>query len=135
MYAAFYGKSRLSRLTVTGCGGPGIIGKQMILSDVTANGNGLIADLSNDGIVASKITGENVTTNGNAERGIFCSGPVKLTGLTATGNGTFGVDVRALNLKDSQLSVSGTADIRSIRHPRLKNTSCEHSNWFVCSLD
>lgn len=135
MYAAFRGKSRLSRLSVSGCGGPGIIGQKMVLDDLTVTGNGLDPLQSGDGIAASHVSGANVTATGNADSGLSVRGPVKLTGLTATGNGAFGVDVQALSLKDSQLSANGSADIQSIRKPRLKSTSCDHSNWSVCALD
>jgi hypothetical protein len=135
MYAANFGKSVLSRLTVSGCGGPGIIGRKMIVSDVTVNDNGLDPQQSGDGIVGENVRGDVVTTNGNRAAGLQVRKVVKILGLTATGNNV-GVHARAVNLVDGQLfSANTVADIQSERRPRLKNTSCEHSNWGVCTLD
>ncbi len=134
MYGAFFGKSYLSRLTVTGNGGPGIIGTKMVLRDVTSNGNGLIGSLSGQGIVGTTIRGDGVTTNGNDEEGVFASGNVTIRNLTALGNGGPGILAKRVKLGESQVT-GNPIDIQSERRPKLVTTTCDHSNWDVCALD
>ena len=130
-----WAKTFLSRLTISGCVGSGIVGGNLVLLDVTVTGSGGVLDPDGgEGIVAMKIRGENVVVTDNTDDGIFAFKSVTLRGLTATGNGNDGVDARQVKLADSVVT-GNLVDIRSYRRPRLKETRCDRSNWGVCALD
>jgi hypothetical protein len=65
--------------------------------------------------------------------------------VTATGNGSGLVSGGTLTVVDSSVTGSTSADIASVRRPRLRNVTCETSvqilqslpepPWSVCSND
>ncbi len=151
-------RATLTRVTAND-NGAGIRVEELRANDVTANGNDTY------GIDASgKIKGVNVTANDNDWGGIVCGRGMKVSGLTATGNGN-GVDSHTgagivvtggpLHLADS--TVTGNTwvddeppiplDLITARKPKLTNTTCDHSlsidrsaatlgpTWGVCAND
>jgi len=93
-------------------------GDRVILQDVTGSGNGALA------LARKKMTAK---------------------GVTATGNGVGLASGGTLTVVDSSITGSTSADIASVRRPRLRNVTCETSvqilqnmpepPWGVCSND
>lgn len=152
-------KMTLTDVTADGNAGVGIRGATVRATDVTANGNGL------HGIEADgKLKGTNVATNDNAGIGAYAGKGAKLTGFTATGNGTSGQRNSGAGLivgssapQLSNATVTGNTyndgsgpralDLISPRKPKLATTTCDHSvsfdrktgvlgeTWGVCAGD
>jgi len=158
-------------ITVQNCS-TGIIGRSGKLTDVHTNGDvvGISlyksivlhdVDVSNNefGIIGRKISGGDVTANGNSKFGIVgnaSKGTVHLKNLTATANGGAGVIAYGITIQDG--TVTGNAgygqglDIVSVKRPHLKDVTCGLSgkigesytngppalvpgSWGVCSGD
>jgi hypothetical protein len=93
----------------------------------------------------SVVVGQNVTLTSCVD-GIWASGKVRLTGLTATNNSGIGVySAKRLVLKSSTVTGSGVVDLLSGRRPVLLDTTCGTSRmdtydpvpptWGVCADD
>ena len=151
------GRGTLTDLTVSGAGNGFGIDIEGILraTNVTSNGNGI-------GIVAEqKFVGTNITTNDNAYGGIFALAKLRLTGLTASGNGfdpnkgrggvIHSAERGPARLFDSTVTgnfYKGTTpvDLFTTNMPRLVRSTCDHSSvlegtnnpfstWGVCTQD
>jgi hypothetical protein len=100
--------------------------------------------------MSRSVIGTNVVVNDNGHFGLFAQqARLRIDGLTATGNGAFGVEGKRVRLFNS--TVTGNegghpsnppfVDVVSTRRPRLVNTVCDHSlgpdgiTWGVCSGD
>ena len=95
--------------------------------------------------IRSAVVGQNVTLTSCVD-GIWASGKVRLTNLTANNNSGVGVySAKRLVLKDSSVTGSGIVDLLSGRRPVLLNTTCGTSRqdtfdpvpptWGVCAND
>jgi hypothetical protein len=122
-------------LTVSGNAVDGIEALRLIATNVTANANGVGID------VLQHTSGANVTASNNTDIGVN-SIRCRLQGLVAQNNGYAGVLAERLTLRDSIVTGSGYADLETGFHPRLINTTCDHSyqeiyhyTWGVCSQD
>ncbi len=133
----------------------GIVGGDLTVEDVTVTNHPFRGI---DGGRRVKLTGATVTSNGNA--GVVAD-RLKVTGSTISGNGQIGLGAIVATVKDSTVvdndaSTSCTDpeappcyDIGTERHPRLRDTTCNHSlaltdqtpptcidgSWCVCSAD
>jgi len=151
------GRGTLSDLTVSGAIGNFGIEIEGILraTNVTSNGNriGIVAD--------QKLVGQNITTNDNAYVGIVAAAKLRVTGLTASGNGFDPSNGRGgiidaaergpARLVDSTVTgnfYKGTTplDLFTTNMPRLVRSTCDHSavlqgtnnptsSWGVCAQD
>ena len=95
-------------------------------------------------VATLSLRGTLIDVSNNDAVGIFTR-KLKATNLTANGNTRVGVDARTIKLEDSTLTGNNAAgagiDVRSLRKPRLINTTCGRSadndgaTWAVCAND
>ena len=105
------------------------------LTDFTAHDNG------NYGAHASStLVGTNVVTIDNGGDGLS-AGKLKLSGLTATGNATTGINATHAVVRDGTLTGNGV-DVYTVYRPRLVDSTCGTSQqagtsntWSVCTSD
>jgi hypothetical protein len=139
-----FGRGTLSDVTVSGVVdnfGIDVRGR-LRATNVTSNG-------SRVGIVAERnFVGENISTNDNGYAGVLAYEGLRVTGLTAAGNGfgvLYGGDRGRPRLYDSTVT-GNLLDLVSTHMPRLIRSTCDHSamfqsnrpgpaSWGVCTQD
>ena len=111
---------------------------------------GITVQDNTGGLAAGRLKAKDVVATGNRSA-LSAEKVVKAVGLTATGNGYGVASNGSIRIANSSVTGSTSADIASVRAPRLRGVSCETSfslvpaasgngydlgpPWGVCSND